>query len=44
MGDKKITTVYETEDYSRFKIIEGNRKLDHTMRQQQCLQKGDKKC
>ena len=29
MGDKKITTVYQSDDYSKFKLIEGNRPIDH---------------
>ena len=29
MGDKKITSMYESRDYSKFKFIEGNRDLDH---------------
>lgn len=29
MVDKKITSVYETTDYSKFRFIDGNRELDH---------------
>lgn len=29
MGDKKITTVYQSDDYSKFKLIDGNRPIDH---------------
>ena len=29
MGDKKITSVYQTDDYSKFKLIDGNRPIDH---------------
>ena len=39
MGDKKITTVYETLDYSRFKIIEGNRGLDHVAKVKKSIEK-----
>lgn len=39
MGDKKITTVYETKDYSRFKIIDGNRELDHVAKVKKSIEK-----
>lgn len=29
MGDKKITTVYQSDDYSKFRLIDGNRPIDH---------------
>lgn len=29
MSDKKIAVVYETKNYAKFKIIEGNRPIDH---------------
>lgn len=29
MADKKVTTVYQTDDYGKFKIIDGNRPIDH---------------
>lgn len=29
MADKKVTTVYQTDDYKKFKIIDGNRPIDH---------------
>lgn len=39
MEDKKITDVYETEDYSRFKIIDGNRELDHVAKVKKSIEK-----
>lgn len=29
MADKKITTVYQTDDYSKFRMIDGNRPIAH---------------
>ena len=29
MADKKITSVYQTDDYSKFKLVDGNRPIDH---------------
>lgn len=29
MADKKIASVYQTDDYSKFKLIDGNRPIDH---------------
>lgn len=29
MADKKVTTVYQTDDYSKFKLIDGNRPIEH---------------
>ena len=39
MGDKKITSVYETQEYDRFKIIDGNRELDHVEKVKKSIEK-----
>lgn len=39
MGDKKITSVYETQEYDRFKIIDGNRELDHVKKVKKSIEK-----
>lgn len=39
MADQKVTTVYITEDYDRFRIIDGNREIDHVEKVKRSIEK-----